>query len=621
MNHGTTSAITVALPAGMSANDIVILVASTIAGGSITITADGSVTPWTPISGSPIDVTGGEKLYVWWGRYSSGSTGVTITPGGDHIVGRCVAYYNCYAGGSPIDVAATGTETTSDTSFSFATGLTTTYNNEMTITVCSTGNDPAFDSTAQFSSWSGANLGTKTERMDNDVNEGGGGGFGLMEASLVANGAVGTVGATLAAASPKSYITFALRSTVPNNTFDQIYGTFGITGTGTITKVEIGYEAYSSVAQELDLYTSSNGGSTWNAIHTTANLGTSDPNAYTYIDVTSDTTWTWTLLNDANFKYKVVTRWLSGTPTWYVDALVARITYTGINDEQIRVDVSWDGGASWSSKQTTGLNGTETTYWYNVTLATSWTPSAVNQIQTRVDAYTVGDTGEVRLDWIPVEVKYTPANYELDLEVQWTNCNYTQTNEYLCINVGTVNTEDILVQVWSGGNWNTVFSDLTASQWNNVSVSSYLVSSTFTIRFKGGTEVGDTTQDSWNIDAAFLHVSSQAEDFNYVLRMTEKEGSNWKLRLSAYDQSSVSRLKNCSIYIYDGSNSTQIIILNGAYNQQTGPWYDLTASDTEYIWMHIETSSSGTSYVYAYLEILVPNTTTYARYIITFEIT
>jgi hypothetical protein len=398
-------AITPGLPSGMSANDIVILVASTIAGGSISITAVGSIATWTPLTGSPIDVTGGEKLYVWWGRWSSGSTGPTLTPGGDHIVGRTVAFYNCYVGGSPIDVSATGTEASSDTSFSFVTGLTTTYNNEIVITACTTGYD--YSSTAQFGSWTGPNLGTKTERMDNCISTGGGGGFGVMSAPLVANGAVGTVGATLATASVKSYIVFALRSTVPNNAFDQIYNTFGITGSGTITKVEIGYEAYSSVAQQLDLYTSSNGGSTWNAIHTTANLGTSDPNAYTYIDVTSDTTWTWTLLNDANFKYKVVSHWLSVTPTWSVDALVVRITYTGVNDEQIRVDVSWDGGTSWSSKQTTDLSGTETTYWYDVTGAT-WTPEklANGQLQVRVDAYTVGDTGEVRLDWIPVEVTY-----------------------------------------------------------------------------------------------------------------------------------------------------------------------------------------------------------------------
>jgi hypothetical protein len=110
-------------------------------------------------------------------------------------------------------------------------------------------------------------------------------------------------------------------------------------------------------------------------------------------------------------------------------------------------------------------------------------------------------------------------------------------------------------------------------------------------------------------------------DFNHVLKMIEKHDSNWKVRLKAYDNSSITRLDNCSIYIYDGSNSTQIVILNGAYQNQTGPWYDLNASDTEYIWMRVETSSPGTSYVYVYLEILVPSKTIYARYIITFKIT
>jgi len=110
-------------------------------------------------------------------------------------------------------------------------------------------------------------------------------------------------------------------------------------------------------------------------------------------------------------------------------------------------------------------------------------------------------------------------------------------------------------------------------------------------------------------------------DFNYVLKFVEKDNSTWKVRLKAYANSSITRLDNCSIYIYDGSNSTQIVILNGLYENQTGPWIDLNASDTEYIWMHVETSGAGTSDVYAYLEIRVPNTTTYARYIIKFEIT
>jgi len=117
---------------------------------------------------------------------------------------------------------------------------------------------------------------------------------------------------------------------------------------------------------------------------------------------------------------------------------------------------------------------------------------------------------------------------------------------------------------------------------------------------------------------AHPHIKSNTTTF---LKFVEKDNSTWKVRLKAYDQSNIGRLDNCSIYIYDGSNSTQIVILNGVYNQQTGSWIDLNASDTEYIWIHVETSSAGTSRVYAYLEIRVPTKTVYARYVITFEIT
>lgn len=114
---------------------------------------------------------------------------------------------------------------------------------------------------------------------------------------------------------------------------------------------------------------------------------------------------------------------------------------------------------------------------------------------------------------------------------------------------------------------------------------------------------------------------NDSSNYNHVLRMTENHGTNWKVRLRTYDQSNIERLNNCSIFIYNGSNSTQITISNGSYSQQTGPWYDLTASDTEFIWMHVEASSTGTSCVYVYLEILVPSITTYAQHIVTFVIT
>lgn len=123
-----------------------------------------------------------------------------------------------------------------------------------------------------------------------------------------------------------------------------------------------------------------------------------------------------------------------------------------------------------------------------------------------------------------------------------------------------------------------------------------------------------------NNTSAKISVESPG-DFNHVLIVTENHNSSWKFRLRAYDESNIDQLLNCSIYIYDGSNSTQIVILNGTYDSQTGPWFDLNALATEYIWIHVEMAGGGTSYVYVYLEIKVPNCTVYIRNIITFEIT
>jgi len=281
----------------------------------------------------------------------------------------------------------------------------------------------------------------------------------------------------------------------------------------------------------------------------------------------------------------------------------------------------WD-GSGWTSL---GTQATPTSWgWMN------WTATTELDTWTKIDGAKIyiktrSAVGTYEVDCARLKVDYTaPDNYKLDLEIQWTNVDYDESNEFLCIYGGSMGAENITVNVWNGSSWENLFNDLD-SGWNNASVGDYLTTSNFTIQFKGGNETGDTTQTTWDIDATLLHVWTAAGggsgDFNYVLNMTEKDGSNWKVRLKAYDNSSLSRLDNCTIYIYNGSNSTQITILNGAYNQQTGPWIDLNATDTEYIWMHVETSSAGTSYIYTYLEIRVPNKTVYAQYIITFKIT
>jgi len=95
-------------------------------------------------------------------------------------------------------------------------------------------------------------------------------------------------------------------------------------------------------------------------------------------------------------------------------------------------------------------------------------------------------------------------NYEADLEVQWTSVNHDEVGEYLCIYTGSLAAENLRVDYWTGSSWTNLFTNLTQNTWNNISVP--LTSTTFTIRFNGGTETGDITQDSWQIDAVLLHI-------------------------------------------------------------------------------------------------------------------
>ena len=122
--------------------------------------------------------------------------------------------------------------------------------------------------------------------------------------------------------------------------------------------------------------------------------------------------------------------------------------------------------------------------------------------------------------WYAVYAEYEIINYELDLEVQWTTANYDATNEYLCIHTGSTNwgAEDIKVDVWTGS-WTNIISDLTANTWNNISISTYLTSSTLTIRFKGGTESNDANKDSWDIECSLIHVWSHEANYELDLEI------------------------------------------------------------------------------------------------------
>jgi hypothetical protein len=117
---------------------------------------------------------------------------------------------------------------------------------------------------------------------------------------------------------------------------------------------------------------------------------------------------------------------------------------------------------------------------------------------------------------------------------------------------------------------------------------------------------------------------NSSSNYNYVLKIVNQVSDSWKIRLRVYSQSNIARLNNCTIYFHNSTDGTsgQIYIISGSYTQQTGPWYDLPSSPAErYVSLTLEASSSETSYVYVYLDVLVPDKTTYVQYVLVLEIT
>ena len=111
------------------------------------------------------------------------------------------------------------------------------------------------------------------------------------------------------------------------------------------------------------------------------------------------------------------------------------------------------------------------------------------------------------------------------------------------------------------------------------------------------------------------------QTFDYVLKVANQASDNWNIRFRAYNQTNIGRLFNCTIFFHNGGGvSRQISIYNGTCEQQFGNWYDLNGLSTVYIGMTVSATANGTSLVYAYLEVLVPGTSTYNLMVITFEI-
>ncbi|MCW3987191.1 MAG: hypothetical protein NWE87_02625 [Candidatus Bathyarchaeota archaeon] len=275
-----------------------------------------------------------------------------------------------------------------------------------------------------------------------------------------------------------------------------------------------------------------------------------------------------------------VTDYQGGTGT--IIQVYFNITYYGAVSGTLAWAYQLDGGG-WNNIEDLPEGGSALsplTRTYNATnLRGSWTWGNLNTTDIQFQNNDAGSPENAYVDAMYVTVVTETTNYELDSEVQWTSVDYDETNEELCIYAGDMGTEDLRVDYWTGSTWSNLLVDLTANNWNNVSVS--LTSTTFTIRFKGGSETGDASQDSWGIDVTLLHVWSDEYpsevEFTGSSNMENWSQLNWTVN-SAWTIGSVSvtlQLYNHTLDGYPASGNGYM-----AYTSDSTPNTDETESQT-----------------------------------------
>lgn len=207
-----TGAVTPALPAGIAANDILLLFVETANQASSITNQNGGT--WTEVTGSPqgygtAAASDAVRLTVFWSRYNGTQGAPTVSDSGDHQQARIIAIRGAATSGNPWDVTAGGTESTVDTSGAIP-GATTTVTNTLVVTAIAT-SLPDATSTANFSAWANADLTSVTERTDNAGKAGNGGGLAVATGVKATAGAYGSTSVTCGTATTKAMLSIAIK--------------------------------------------------------------------------------------------------------------------------------------------------------------------------------------------------------------------------------------------------------------------------------------------------------------------------------------------------------------------------------------------------------------------------
>jgi hypothetical protein len=314
------------------------------------------------------------------------------------------------------------------------------------------------------------------------------------------------------------------------------YG-FSIDNGATVTQVRVRLDVKATEDDKIKLEVSSNGGTSYLATtYTSPALTTSEQTIW--VDVTSWDTWTTAKLNN-NQIWVRVTQVETGTQdTTWLDWIPVEVTYyvsyeldlefqwttadpaqtseylcikTGtLNAETLKVDV-WNAGG-WTNI----IASLSASAWNNVSIGTYLTAATITFRFLGGSETSDLTQSSWQIECSLIHVWTQSVNYELELEEQFTDCDYTRTFEELCIYMGAMNGETLSVQWWNStsNSWLTIIASLSSNQWNNVSVVDYLTSATFTIRFVDGTKENDLSQGTWQKDSCLLHTWTLGYNLN-----------------------------------------------------------------------------------------------------------
>ena len=179
-----------------------------------------------------------------------------------------------------------------------------------------------------------------------------------------------------------------------------------------------------------------------------------------------------------------------------------------------------------------------------------------------------GGTVNYRTYYATVDI----ANYRLNLQENWTSAVYNADQAQLCIHTGPLDTESLLVSYWTGSAWTQISSGLSANAWNNLTITSYLSSASFTIRFSDGMQTNDTSQSTWQIESMLI---SSWNTTNYQLNIEEQ----W----TSVDNTTT----NQQLCIFTGTwTSTEALEVDG-WNTTSSTWVVLNSSLLSNAWNNI----------------------------------